>query len=68
MVFMISSIDAYRAAKLLIDQYENHAELEASIIADAMLEVGDLDGQRTWMRIREAVIDLQSTIPSGSVH
>ncbi len=33
--------------------------------ADAMLEKGDLDGQRAWLRILAAVKELLDTQPGG---
>jgi hypothetical protein len=48
---MPPDIDIYRSAKLLIDQHGDEADIEAAMKADAMLEAGDIDGQRVWMRI-----------------
>ena len=42
---MTSDLDIYRSASLLV--------------ADAMLEAGDLDGYSTWKRILRAVEELQ---------
>lgn len=64
----LNQIDIYRSAKLLIDQHGEHADLEAMTKADAMIEAGDIDGQRVWMRILDAVRELQNTKPSGRVH
>ncbi len=36
--------------------------------ADAMLDKGDLDGKAVWLRILDAVKELQSTAPVGPVH
>ena len=65
---MTSEIDIYRSAKLLIDQHGDHADLEAMTKADSMLETGDIDGQRVWMRILDAIRELQNTKPGGRVH
>ncbi len=35
--------------------------------ADAMLEKGDLDGQRVWLRILKAVEELLDTRPGDGV-
>ncbi len=56
---MVSEIDIYRSAKMLIDQHGEDAGLEAAMRADAMLEKGDLDGKRAWLRIMKAVDELQ---------
>src|ERR1700746_935613 len=54
---MISDLDIWRAANLLIRQHGTDAELEAAKRADLMLERGDLDGQSLWRRIRRAIIE-----------
>ena len=41
---MISDPDIYRAAKLLIEQHGDDAELRASERADELLEAGDRAG------------------------
>ena len=65
---MPSPSDIYRTAKLLIDNHGEDAALEAAIRADDMLEKGDLDGQMVWIAVWKAVEELQSDVPSGSVH
>ena len=57
----ITEIDIYRAAKLLIDRHGKHAALEAAGRADKMLACRDIDGERVWLRIRDAVVELQRT-------
>jgi hypothetical protein len=56
---MISDLDIYRAANLLIRQHGVDAELVAVQRADLMLDRGDGDGQLVWMRIRRAIVELQ---------
>ncbi len=43
----------------LIDHHGEDAGIEAAMRADAMLEKGDLDGKRAWLRIMKAVDELQ---------
>ena len=39
-----------------------------NLVADAMLERGNLDGERLWLRILEAIETLQATErPEGTV-
>jgi hypothetical protein len=57
---VISELDIWRAAHLLIRQHEGDAELEAAKRADLMLQRGDRDGQLVWMRIRRAIARLQA--------
>lgn len=64
---MIPDIDIWRAANLVIRQHGHGAELHACRLADAMLDRGDIDGQRVWLRIRRAIAELQAP-QSGPVH
>ncbi len=41
---MVSDLDIYRSANVLIRQHGEDAPIEAAMRADAMLESGDLDG------------------------
>jgi hypothetical protein len=64
---MISDLDIYRAANLLIDRYGDNALTEASQMIDRMLAEGDIEGRIVWRRIKRAIEALQ-TAPSGPVH
>ena len=64
---MISTLDIYHPANLLIRQHGPDAELEAAQRADLMLERGDREGQLVWMRIRRAIGDLQA-LGQGPAH
>jgi hypothetical protein len=66
-VAMISEIDIWRAANLLIRKHGANAELEAAKRADLMLDRGDDEGRLLWSRIRRAVEALQA-LPAGRVH
>ena len=57
---MISDLDIWRAANLIIRQHGGDAELEAAKRADLMLERGDRDGQLVWMRIRRVVAEIHA--------
>ena len=65
---MTSDIDLWRAAKLLIDRYGNTAPVEAMRRADALAAQGDTAGKIVWLRILEAIEELQNTEPMGAVH
>ena len=52
---MVSVLDIYRSANLIVKQHGAEAPIEAAMKADAMLDRGDLDGQRVWLRILAAV-------------
>ena len=56
----ISELDIYRAANLLIRQHGVDAEIEAARKADLILDRGDAEGQRVWLRIKRAIVELQA--------
>ncbi len=61
---MTTDLDVYRSAKALIDQHgEFEAELHAAQRADELLEAGDMDGRRVWLRVLEAVQELAKPKP-----
>jgi hypothetical protein len=57
---MVSDLDIWRAANLLIRKHGANAELEAAKRADLMLDRGDDEGKHLWARIRRAIEDLQA--------
>jgi hypothetical protein len=57
---MISDLDIWRAANMLITRYGELAEIEACRLADLMLDRGDRDGELLWLRIRGAIVELQA--------
>ena len=59
----VSDIDIYRAANLLVKQHGEDAPIHATMRADAVLDAGDLDGDRVWRRILRAVGELQGVAP-----
>ena len=50
--------DAYRCAKLLVDQHGRDAEFHAAMRVDALDAAGDEAGRRAWLRILVAVDEL----------
>ena len=65
---MISDLDIYRSANLLVQQHGKNAASAATMRADAMLEAGDLDGYAVWRRVLRAVGELQGMVPGARVH
>ena len=57
---MTADIEIYRTAKLFIDRHGDDAVIEAAMMADELLESGDLDGLATWKRILSAIDELLS--------
>ena len=62
---MISDLDIYRSANLLVKQHGEDAPIEAAMRADAMLEAGDLGGYAVWKRILRAVEEILGTQPKS---
>ena len=60
---MISDLDIYRAAKVLMEHYGEVAPLLATKRATEMLDAGDVDGYAVWKRILRAVEEMQRTEP-----
>ena len=54
----MDDLDAYRSAKLLLDQHGRDAELQAAMRADELDGAGDEAGRQAWMRILAAVDEL----------
>jgi hypothetical protein len=61
---MISNIDIYDFANVLILEYGEDAALEATHYADAMLEGGDLEGLAVWKRTLAAIWEIRRTEPA----
>ena len=62
---MISDLDIYRSAKVIIERYGEEARLHATKRADALLKAGDLDAYAAWKRILRAVEELQRKAPKS---
>ncbi len=60
MPLMISDLDIYRSANVLIREHGEEAVIEAAKHADAMLAKGDLKGLAVWKRIVKATKELLS--------
>ncbi len=65
---MIPDLDIYRSAQVLVKQHGQDAPIQAAMMADAMLEKGDLDGYAVWKRIVKAAEDLLClSLPSACI-
>ena len=60
---LLSDLDTWRAANVLIKRYGDGAAIEAAMRADEFLDQGSLDGQRLWMRIMQAIEEMQRERP-----
>lgn len=50
----------------MVQQHGTGAPIEAAMRADAMIEKGDLDGQRVWLRILAVVNSYGNKFRDGS--
>lgn len=57
----MTGLDAFRCAKLLLDQHGRDAELHAAMRADELEAAGDEAGRRAWMLILAAMGELTRT-------
>ncbi len=55
---LITDLDIYRTAKLLVDKHGDEAPIHAAMKVDAMLDKGDMDGRAVWLRVVRAVEEL----------
>ena len=60
---MTPDLDLYRAASVIMKRYGEDAPIHAAMLADAMLEGGDLDGLAMWKRILKAIEELRRAEP-----
>jgi hypothetical protein len=58
---MTANLDIWRAANVLVKEYDDEAPLIAARRCDALLADGDVDGERVWKSILRAVEELQRT-------
>ena len=56
---MVSEIDIYRSANLIVQQHGDEARTHAATRADELLAAGDAAGGAVWLRIARAVDELQ---------
>ncbi len=62
---MISDIDIWRSAQVLVKRHGKDAPIHAAMRADAMLEKGDLDGYAVWKRVLRAIDEMGNTTPGA---
>ncbi len=67
---MISDLNIYRAATVIINQFGEDAPIHAAMWADATLEADDVDAYAVWKRILRAVEELrrEEPKPGEAVH
>ncbi len=62
---MISDLDIFRSANLLVKRHGDEAPIHAAMNADAMLAKGDMDGRAVWLRVVRAVKEILDKKPRG---
>lgn len=60
----MEEIDIWRVANLLVNRHGGDAEILAVQRANALLNHGDIDGQRVWLRVVKAILELRRTRPT----
>ncbi len=60
---MLSDLDTWRAAQIMVRGYGEGAATEAAMRADEFLDQGNHDGKRLWVRIMQAIEELQRLRP-----
>ena len=65
---VISEIDIWRAANLMLKRYGAKAFEESSTRAGELAADGDHDGAAAWRRITNAVVQLTNNTPPGPLH
>jgi hypothetical protein len=65
---MISEINIWRAATLMMKRYGYKVLQQSRIRIEELAADGDHDGADTWRRISAAVVQLANNTPSGPLH
>jgi hypothetical protein len=65
---VISELEIWRAANLLLKRYGDKAGAEGAARADALAAVGDREGEAVWRLITHAVAQLANKTPPGPMH
>ena len=65
---MISEIDIWRVAKLMLQRYGDEAEAESAIRMQELALNGDSAGAAVWRRVTDAIGQLVNTTPPGPMH
>ena len=68
LVGMMTEIDIWRVAYLMLWWYGETAQEESARRADEFAEEGDLAGAACWHRIIDAIEQLAITTPCGVIH
>ena len=65
---MVSDLDIYRSAQLMIDQHGEDASVHAAMRADELLDQGYREGADVWLRVIDAIKIMELKEAQGAVH
>jgi hypothetical protein len=65
---MMTEIDIWRAAYLMLWWYGDTAQVESARRADELAADGNSAGEASWRRIINVIGQLANTTPSGLLH
>jgi len=65
---MVPEIDIWRIATLMLKCYGDEADIESAIRAEELAEAGNHNGAAVWLRIIDAIGQLENTTPPGPLH
>jgi hypothetical protein len=65
---VISEIDIWRVANLMLERYGDTAQAESARRADELAAARDAVGVAIWLRVVDAIQQLANTTPPGPVH
>jgi hypothetical protein len=65
---LISEIDIWRVATLMVKRYGDEAMAQSAMRAEELAENGDPLGVAIWHRVIGAIGQLTNTTPPGPVH
>jgi hypothetical protein len=65
---VITEIDIWRTANLLLRRYDREAQAEGAARTEALAAAGDHEGAAVWRRITAAVGQLANKTPAGPLH
>jgi hypothetical protein len=61
---VMTELDIWRSANILLKRYGAEAVFIATKRADALLDQGDVQGASAWVRIAKAITDLERRTPN----
>lgn len=60
---MISDLDSYKVARLMITRYGARASLLADGRAQALHHAGDNDGRNDWISVLDTIREMAAAVP-----